>query len=91
MLSTLGGVAGDCTRGVKIRLPSPTGRILAKRAPLGAPSPSATPATHQMLANWEELTNPHLALVALLQAGVQGGARPVRGPVAARSEAARRP
>ena len=38
-------VAGHCTRGVKIRLPSQTGRILAKRAPLGAPSPSATPAT----------------------------------------------
>ncbi|MBC7081893.1 MAG: FAD-dependent oxidoreductase [Firmicutes bacterium] len=39
MLPTLGGVAGDCTRGVKIRLPGSMGRILAKRAPLGAPSP----------------------------------------------------
>jgi len=37
-----------------------TGRILAKRAPLGAPSPSVTPEANQMLANWEELTNPYL-------------------------------
>ena len=39
-----------------------TARIVAKRAPLGAPSPSATPATRQLLEEGRELTHPHLAL-----------------------------
>jgi len=56
----LGEVAGDCTRGVKIR-PLARRAGFCQGAPLGAPSPSATPATRQLLEEWRGLTHPHLA------------------------------
>ena len=59
MLTTSGGVAGGCTRGVKTRLLARWAGF-CQGAPLGAPSPSAAPATHQMLANRKEPTNLHL-------------------------------
>lgn len=61
MLPTLEGARGERTQGVRPGCLPERGRILTRRAALGASFPSAAPATHQPLEDGEGSTNSHLA------------------------------